>query len=142
MRRIALVLAAGSLLALAAAGCSSSDSRREILDQRARWDVRILNWAQEPGGDLNVSTRISGPPNSRLSQLTVRFTLLDAGGGTVAQFWHTYDLSRVPRGGPGDFLVRIPAGARSIDGLAVGLVCEPTDAEAAHMPELEVRSGS
>lgn len=126
------------LVALQAAGCGASDPRQEILDQRARWEVRILNWAQEPGGDLNVSTRVSGPPTTRLDRLTVRFSLLDESGAQTGEHWYTYDLARVPRGGPSDILVRIPGGGRRVDGLAVSLVYEPTDEEARRIPELAI----
>lgn len=125
-----------ALAAMLAAGCGPADRRQKILDARARFNVEILNWAQEPAGDLNVSTRVTGPPSSPLEQLTVRFDLLDASGGSVGEHWYTYDLSRVPRGGPSDILVRIPSPGVQVDGLSVSLVYTPNEDEAAQMPEL------
>jgi len=98
--------------------------------------VRILSWAQGADGVIRVGTQVSGPPNSGLHQLTVRFGLMGPSGDRVGTHWHTYDLADVPRGGPSDLLVGIPDPGVPVDGLAVSLVLQPTDEEEARIPEL------
>jgi hypothetical protein len=117
-------------------GCGPSDPHLKILQERARWEVRILSWAQGEQGVINVSTQVSGPPNSNLKQLTVRFDLIGEGEERVGAHWHTYDLAQVPRGGPSDLLVGIPAPGPPVEGLAVSLVLQPTPEEKERIPEL------
>ena len=54
-------------------------------------------------------TRISGPPNAKIEQLTIAVDLIDTGGNAVRRVWHTYDLTELPSGGPKDITVRVPA---------------------------------
>jgi hypothetical protein len=134
-RLISLTLLLASVML---AGCSPSDPRAGILEERARWDVRLLNWAQDAEGSINISTRVSGPPNSELEKLTVRVKLLDADDSTVDSIWHTYDLEQVPRGGPSDLFIRIPRASQSITGLALDMVLMPSPEEQARIVELQL----
>ena len=127
-------------LILWTAGCGDSDPEQKILDERARWEVRVLNWAQEPGGPINISTRVSGPPASRIGQLTVRFDLLDADEEKLGEHWNTFDLAQAPRGGPSDLLVRIPDPGRPVENLALNLMLEPTAAERSRLVELKPKT--
>ncbi len=137
MRLSSAIVAVTLLLgAFVAPACRPSDPQLKILHERARWEVRILSWAQGSGGVINVGTQVSGPPNSSLKQLTVRFDLMGDGEGRVGTRWHTYDLAQVPRGGPSDLLVRIPDPGLPVEGLAVSLVLQPTDAERERILEL------
>jgi hypothetical protein len=124
------------LLVLVTTGCGESDPGQKILDERARWDVRVLNWAQEPGGPINISTRVSGPPTSKIGRFTVRFDLLDADEQKLGEHWHVFDLAQVPRGGPSDLLVRIPDPGWPVENLALNLMLEPTAAERGRLDEL------
>jgi hypothetical protein len=133
------LLLAPMLLALAAA-CAPSDPQAKILDERARWNVRIVSWAQDPAGDLHVGTMVSGPTRSRIGELTVRFDLLDAAGARLARRWHTYDLSQVPRGAPVEFLVHIADPGAVVDGLTVDPVLEPDTEERLRIRELHEES--
>ena len=128
-----------SLIAVAAlaSGCGPSDPKAKLLEERARWDVRILNWAQRPEGGIHVATRVSGPPNSKLSHLTVLLNLLDATDTKIGEHWHSYDLERVPRGGPTDFDILIPDPGVSVEGLALSQVLEPTPEEERQIRELQ-----
>ena len=89
-------------------GCGASDPADRVLEQRARWTVQALDWVQLEDGAIHVSTRVSGPPNSKLEQLTVLVDLLDPDNGSLGQHWYTFDLTQVPRGGPKDVPVRPP----------------------------------
>lgn len=124
------------LAALVAPSCRPSDPELRILQERARWDVRILSWAQGEGGRILAGTQVSGPPNSGLKQLTVRFDLMGPSGARVGTHWHTYDLAQVPRGGPSDLTVGIPDPGVPVEGLAVSLVLQPSAEEKARIPEL------
>jgi hypothetical protein len=129
------------LIAIASvAACNSTDPQLKVLQERARWDVRILSWAQEADGPINVATRISGPPASSLEQLTVRFDLLGGSDEPLGSHWHTYDLADVPRGGPSDLLVRVPGHEVAVEGLAVSLVLQPNADDQSRMPELAPRA--
>lgn len=120
-----------------APACGPSDPDAALQEQRARWDVLVLNWAQDADANLLVSTRVSGPPHSKLEQLTVRLALLGESGAEVGEHWQVFDLAEIPRGGPRDIDLRIPAGDRAVDGIAVDYLFDPTDAQRARMPELQ-----
>jgi hypothetical protein len=124
-------------VALLSVACGPSDPKAKLLEERARWDVRILNWAQLEGGAIHVATRVSGPPNSKLSHLTVRMILLDAAETEIGEHWHTYDLSQVPRGGPTDFDVLIPDPGMVVDGMGLSHVIEPTPEQERRIRELQ-----
>jgi hypothetical protein len=132
LRKLSLVLLAAAL----AAACQPSDPTQKILEERARWDVRVLSWAQEPDGTIKVSTRVSGPPASKLAQLTARVDLLDAADATVGDHWQVFDLAQVPRGGPSDLMVIIPDPGAPVEGLALNLMLEPTEEERGRIVEL------
>lgn len=136
--RLSSLIAAVALLigAFVTPACEPVDPKLEIQNDRARWDVRILSWAQGSEGSINVGTQVIGPPNSSLEQLTVRFDLMGDGEARVGTHWHTYDLALVPRGGPSDLLVGIPDPGLPVEGLAVSLVLQPTAAEEERIPEL------
>jgi hypothetical protein len=125
------------LLALTAA-CAPADPRAMMLEERLRWDVTVLNWAQDEEGSINISTRVSGPPNSKLTHLTVRVDFLDADDNKVADHWHTYDLKQVPRGGPADLYIRVPQASNAIVGLSLDMLYEPSAAEQERMAELNL----
>jgi hypothetical protein len=138
MRGSATILAlALAVVAALAAGCGPSDPKAGLLEERARWDVRILSWAEQPEGGLNVATRVSGPPSSSLRELTVRLDFLDASETKIGERWHTFDLSQVPRGGPADVMVFIPDPGVSVENLSLRLVLRPTPEEERHIKELE-----
>lgn len=124
------------VLVLVGSGCGQSDPEQKILDERARWEVRVLNWAQEPGGPINISTRVSGPPASKIKHFTVRVDLLDADEQKLGEHWHTFDLAQVPRGGPSDLFVRIPDPGWPVENLALNLMLEPAPEERSRLREL------
>jgi hypothetical protein len=127
------------LLAVVAlvSSCGQSDPKAKLLEERARWDVRILSWAQEKGGAINVATRVSGPPNSKLAHLTVRTILLDAAETEIGEHWHTFDLQQVPRGGPTDFDILIPDPGMVVEGLGLSQALEPTPEQERRIRELQ-----
>jgi len=128
-----LLLAAGVLLA----GCAPSDPAQRVLKERARWTVQPLEWVQLDDGAVQIGTRISGPPNSKLAALTVRIDLMDAAGARIESHWYTFDLTAIPRGGPKDVPVRLPPVDQPVDSVQVQLVLEPTEEEATHIRELQ-----
>jgi hypothetical protein len=133
----ALKFSSSCLLLLALmSGCAPADPRMKILEERLHWDVTVLNWAQDNEGSINISTRISGPPSSALSHLTVRVDFLDAGDSKIAEHWHTFDLKQVPRGGPADLYIRVPQASGAIVGLTLDMLFEPSQAEQERMVEL------
>ena len=108
-----------------------------MLEQRARWDVQALGWGDNPDGTINFSTRISGPPNSKIDQLTIAIDLIDSSDNLIKRVWHTFDLEQLPRGGPKDVVIRVgPAGAE-VASLGLGLALNPTPEEEPHIRELE-----
>lgn len=125
------------LLTVQLSGCTPSDPKADILEERLRWDVTVLNWAQDEQGGINISTRISGPPNSDLRRLTVRVDFLDAGDNKIADHWHTYDLEQVPRGGPADLYIRVPQASNATAGLALDMMLEPAADEQERIVELK-----
>jgi hypothetical protein len=133
-RRILLI---PILAAVALAGCAPSDPAEAILEQRALWDVRVLSWAQDADGAVNISTRISGPPSSKLDRLTVRVKLLDSAENIVDTVWHTYDLSQAPRGGPADLFIRIPQASESVAALSLDMALIPSPEERERIEELQ-----
>jgi hypothetical protein len=139
-KHIALVLLL--LVTVASPACAPSDPKAEILEQRMRWDVTVLNWAQDEQGGINISTRVSGPPNSDLRYLTVRVDLLDPGDNVIGDYWHTFDLEQVPRGGPADLYIRIPQASPLTVGLVLDMMLEPDPEEQARLVELQPDSAS
>jgi len=133
--RIAVVSMLATALCFAVPACKTKSALDKALEQRARWTVLALDWTQTDDHVVLLSTRLSGPPNSPLDHLTVRILLRDAAGATIQEIWHAYDLSQVPRGGPKDFTIRIPA-AVSVEGLAVDPVRRPGEDERTHLEEL------
>ena len=133
-RGLVPVLTACVLLCLV--GCKAEDPREEILTQRARWNVQLLDWVQTPEGTLNVGTRITGPASSKIERLTVMFDLQDASGGSLGRRWHTYDLSQAPRGGPADLTIRLEAEGLSVEALGLDLMLQPEAEEERHIEEL------
>lgn len=132
----AALAAAVTVFVLAATACASDDSRASVLQERARWTVQVLDMTQSSDGAVGVSTRLSGPTNSSLPTLTVRFRLTDAAEATIGEVWHTFDLGDIERGGPADKYVRIPGIGAEVSGVGVELVPYPDDAEALHIEEL------
>jgi len=120
-----------------ASACGPSDPRARVLEERARWNVQLLDWVQTEEGAVNLSTRVSGPPNSSLEQLTVSFLMMDAAENTLAREWHTFDLSQIPRGGPKDVIVSVSAAGHAVEGVGVSLVLEPTADDEPHIRELQ-----
>jgi hypothetical protein len=128
------VLLAGLLLT---ASCGPSDPTQKLLEERARWDARVLNWAQEPEGGINVSTQIKGPPTSPLRHFTVRLELVDANGDKVGEHWHTFDLEQVPRGAPKDLFIHIEDPGVPVEGLTLHRMPQPTPEEQGRIKELQ-----
>ena len=130
----------GFLMLALIAGCAPSDPKLEIQEERARWTVQLLSWAPVEGASngINVGLRVSGPPNSKLKQLTYRISLLDTANETVAEDWRTLDLSTVERGGPKDIRLRLDTQGHAVEGLAVDLLLYPTPEEEQRIPELQI----
>ena len=134
IRRLASILLPALLLA---AGCSSKTPRQKVLEERAAWQIDLLSWAEGAEG-LTLSARLSGPVHAELDTLTFKVEMRDGGGEVVDSAWYSADVSGVERGGPQDFLIRLPASdAGSIEQLSIDPVLAPTDAEAAQIPELQ-----
>ncbi|NIM64043.1 MAG: hypothetical protein GTN89_16015 [Acidobacteria bacterium] len=125
-----------ALLVCVAPSCKGKSPYEKALEDRARWNVLALDWTQNDEHVVLLSTRVNGPPNSPLDRLTVRIELRDASGATVKSVWHTYDLSELPRGGPKDITVRIPADG-SVEVLGVDRMLNPADDDRAGIVELE-----
>ena len=67
----------------------------------------------------------------------MRFVLQDAKQKEIGDHWYTYDLSQVPRGGPKDVNVYIPAGDLAVEGLGLDRMDPPTEEQEARIPELQ-----
>ena len=132
-------LTLGVIMLSLAVACSTSDPKLEVQKQRARWTVQLLSWAPVEGDSesINVSLRVSGPPNSPLKQLTYRIDMLDAANETIAEDWRTLDLSTIERGGPKDIRLRLDTQGHPIEGLALDLLLHPTPEEERKVPELQ-----
>jgi hypothetical protein len=125
------------LVVAALSGCSPSDPIERALDERTRWNVTLLSWAMSSDGSINLSTRVSGPADAELKQLTVRILLQDAEGNTVDRAWQTLDLSGIERGGPEDILLRLAPRGQAIEGIGIDPVHLPGPDELPHIPELQ-----
>ena len=115
--------------------CSGKSAFEKTLEERARWTVLALDWAQAHDNAVLLSTRLNGPTHSALETLTVRIVLQDAAGEMILEVWHVFDLSEVPRGGPKDITVHIPSEV-PVDGLALDRVLRPDEDDVPHIPEL------
>jgi hypothetical protein len=113
---------------------------QRIRDERARWSVQPLEWVQLEDGAIHISTRVSGPPSSKLAWLTACVELFDENGASLGRHWYPFDLEQVPRGGPADLPVRLPAVDHTVGSVTLRLVLDPTPEEATHIRELQ--SGS
>lgn len=120
---------------LASPACRTKSTLDKVLEQRARWTVLALDWAQTEDHVVLLSTRLNGPSNSPLDRLTVCIVLKDAAGATIDKVWHTYGLSEIPLGGPEDITIRIPAGA-PVEELGLDRVLRPTPDERSYIREL------
>jgi len=131
-------LAASLLLAVCLAGCGPSDPREHVLEERARWNVTLLSWAQGQDGTLTLNARVSGPVNSDLERLTVRLLLQDAAGNPVDQEWRTLDLSGIKRGGPEDIMLRLAPREVDVEGIGIDTVPAPAPDELPYIVELDL----
>ena len=127
-----------AVVALLATGCGSRDPKESILQDRARWNVSVLSWSQSEDGTVTIGTRLSGPPNSKLAELTVRVQLVDSESQIIELVWHTFDLSDVQRGGPADKIVRLREFPREVFGAGIDPVLSPTAEEQAQIGELQL----
>jgi hypothetical protein len=121
--------------ALLACACSAGSSSASIRNERARWNVELVNWVAAVDGTVTASIRVSGPPSTSLETLSFRFTLRDAANEPVGAVWRTVDLSQVPRGAPKELTHRFVPEIE-FEGLSVELVLDPTPEEAEHVVEL------
>ena len=126
-----------AILAALASGCAPSDPKEGILQDRARWNVTVQSWSQGQDGTVTIGTRLSGPPNSKLSELTVRVQLVDSDSQIIETVWHTFDLSDVQRGGPADKVIRVREFPQEVAGAGVDPVYTPTAEEQAQIRELQ-----
>ena len=124
-------------LLLCLPACGAGDPHERILKERARWKVTLVGWAQAEDDSLALNLRVSGPVRSRLDRLTVRFLLLDAEDIPLGEEWYTLDLSHVDRGGPRDFLVRLPPAPEAVEGIGIDLVVAPAPHELPRIEELQ-----
>jgi hypothetical protein len=122
-------------LLLLLSGCAPSDPAAEIRAERARWSVLALEWVRTADGSIQISTRVSGPPNSTIGRLTVRVDLLDTAGETLRSDWHAFDLNDIPRGGPADRPIRLEP-LDGVEGVSIDLMGNPTEDEIPHITEL------
>jgi len=119
-----------------AVGCGGGDPQQRILEERARWKVELLDWANQSDGTIVLTVRVSGPPSSSLDRLTFRIVAFDAQEHEVGGQWRTVELSQVPQGAGKDLVFRFdPAGA-AVEGLSVSLVERPTAEQLRQIPEL------
>jgi len=137
LARTSSVAALLAILAALASGCGPSDPKEGILQDRARWDVTVQSWSQGQDGTVTIGTRLSGPPNSKLSELTVRVQLVDSDSQIMETVWHTFDLSDVQRGGPADKVIRVREYPQEVSGAGVDPVYAPTAEEQAQIRELQ-----
>ena len=136
--RFRSVLPIGLLIGIGCfAACQPSDPRIAILEQRARWNVELLSWAVDEGGVMSVSTRVSGPPNSNLEQLTFRLDLFDPEQNVLSEVWRTIDLRKAPQGAPTEYLLRVPTEGQTVDALTLSQVLQPTPEQEPHIAELQ-----
>jgi hypothetical protein len=137
LARTSLLAALLAILAAFACGCGPSDPKEGILQDRARWNVTVQSWSQAQDGTVTIGTRLSGPPNSKLSELTVRVQLVDSDSQIIEAVWHTFDLSDVQRGGPADKVIRVPEFPQEVSGAGVDPVYTPTAEEQVQIRELQ-----
>ena len=137
LARASLLAASLAILAALASGCGPSDPKEGILQDRARWDVTVQSWSQAQDGTVTIGTRLSGPPNSKLSELTVRVQLVDSDSQIIETVWHTFDLSDVQRGGPADKVIRVSEFPQEVSGAGIDPVYTPTAEEQAQIRELQ-----
>ena len=136
VRNVSLLTLLGIFAALSA-GCGPSDPKDKILQDRARWNVTVLSWSQSDDGTVTIGTRLSGPPNSKLAELTIQVQLFDSESKVIETVWYTFDLSDVQRGGPADKIVRIREFPQEVFGAGIDLVLSPTAEEEAQISELQ-----
>jgi len=137
LARVVALLAVLATVAVLTAGCGSSDPKERILQDRARWDVTVLSWSQGDDGTVTIGTRLSGPPNSGLDELTVRLQMFDSESRVIESTWHTFDLSDVPRGGPADKIIRVREFPQEVFGAGIDSVRVPTAEEESRIRELQ-----
>jgi len=130
------VLIAAAVSSVALISCGPSDPQAKVRSERARWEVQALEWVRAADGSIQISTRVLGPPSSKIDKLTVRIDLLGAGGDALRADWHTFDLTGIPRGGPADRPIRL-APLSGVEGVSIDLMLDPTAEEIPHIEELE-----
>jgi len=124
------------ILLVGFAACGPTDPHEKILDERALWQVSLLDWVVLEDGTLSLGTRVSGPPRSRLRQLTVRLVLEDASGNAIGHEWQTLDISGIQRGGPADITLRVPTSLTGVEGIGIDPVLAPSPEEIPYVAEL------
>ncbi|MDH3627662.1 MAG: hypothetical protein OEV00_15710 [Acidobacteriota bacterium] len=133
--RVVRLVALAALSIPCLTGCGPSDPVADVLAQRARWEVIPQNWVQDDAGTVSVSVRLAGPPKSTLGSLTVRVAVADAAGSPAGEYWHTFDLAGIERGGPVDRLIRL-RDVPVIEELDIDPIYAPTEDQYTHIQEL------
>jgi hypothetical protein len=133
--RILVMATLALALGLLAPACKTKSALDRALEERSRWSVQALDWTQTADHVVLLSTRVNGPSRGALTDLTVKIVLQDASGATIDEIWHTYDLTKLPQGGPKDITIRIPAGVL-VEGLGVDRLLSPSETDRPHIVEL------
>ena len=121
-----------------ALSCGASDPKLAIQLQRAKWTVELQDWTAKDDGTVTLSVRVSGPPSTKLEQLTFLVTFFDAAEQPIAEVWQSIELSRVPRGAPTDMLFGLGPIEGAVEGLSTRLVLQPTPEQEKQIRELQL----
>jgi hypothetical protein len=126
------------MLACSTAGCGMRDPRRDVLEERARWNVQLLSWIPVEGSAVTLNIRVSGPPNAGIEKLTYRVLLFDQAEETLSTSWLTLDLTKIKRGGPKDLFQRVECEPDQVAGVAVDVVYSPAPEQEQFIEELQL----
>jgi hypothetical protein len=126
------------MLACSTVGCGLGDPRRDVLEERARWNLQLLSWIPVEDSAVTLNIRVSGPPNAGIEKLSYRVILFDQAEQTLSTTWLTLDLTEIKRGGPKDLFRRVEAETDQVAGVAVDVVYSPTPEQEQFIEELQL----
>lgn len=117
--------------------CQERGGQALILEERSRYSVELLSWADRGDGTLAATLRITGPVHSSLQVLTVEIRRNGPGEVHQGSDWISLDLSEMVMGTALEKTIFLPSGTVSPDSLGVKLHLEPSPEVLPRLKELQ-----
>ncbi len=122
---------------LIAASCSDPDPMQKILQERMRYEVDLLSWAIMENKNIVANVRVSGPKESAIRSLTVRFDQFNENKDLMKTNWIPFDCAELKETGSRDFTIILECGDEKVSFLVADIEVKPSSESLRNIKELE-----